>query len=659
MAEFIKNPKNSYVFGLLVLFATMYGPRLSPKLPEPIQNLFEHTWFRGAIMFLAIYMAQHDLKTSLIVTIVFMVLMNIIQNSNLFETFLQNYERNMEGFVTSTSSNSSCGPTVTLTQDQKSKITDGEIGCINSIKQWFSCEKNSGKPLTAQETKNDSGDNTDDSFTQIMMTNASRIANGNGASGVGEAVADDIKSVCDQAASIPSSNPYKERITEGCRNLTNPTIGKCVPSIWEADNEGKAVTAMQEVPEFYRGPCALVDRDVNNKVFYKPQCFDKEPNGNCGSKSLAQCKSSSDKCFWKTEGGSFSNTEVQPSGSQSSLKVNCIPKQYNEGNSSCGYDASYTVNAAKNSRKANPPCVQDTQFNPGQDVPSMPSNSCNHSGECCGYKGDTPNGTGSHCLRGNGQYGNLCVNLDTTNANKFDDVWSDVSTELRRANIIDDDQMQLEYGDVGKSKWNAMFIPTSKQQPTWSNTQNPHLQKQVSGLDWGNVYYGDDSTKASDPNSPNYPGQLFKGADDKLGMGCWVPTQDVISGDSTYIADVGPNIMNTEKEQQAKKEFRTVNYQSGYGVIHNKNEGFIGSNKVDHANSVHQPNHVSGHNDLGSHAPPVSSCSAYDPKSMKFIGTASYPLNPNNTLLDSEGLLPNKQPAYSGETNFSKSVGNY
>lgn len=98
MAEFIKNPKNSYLFGALALFVTVYGPRLSPKLPQPIQNLFENAFFRASVMFLAIYVAQRDIMVSLVVTIVFMVLMNVVQTTNVFETFLQNYERNIENF---------------------------------------------------------------------------------------------------------------------------------------------------------------------------------------------------------------------------------------------------------------------------------------------------------------------------------------------------------------------------------------------------------------------------------------------------------------------------------------------------------------------------------------------------------------------------------
>ena len=40
------------------------------------------------------------IKKTYLVTVVFLVLMNIVQNTNIFETFLQNYEKNIEGFPT-------------------------------------------------------------------------------------------------------------------------------------------------------------------------------------------------------------------------------------------------------------------------------------------------------------------------------------------------------------------------------------------------------------------------------------------------------------------------------------------------------------------------------------------------------------------------------
>ena len=127
MAEFIQNPKNSYLFGALALFVTVYGPRLSPKLPKPIQDLFENGFFRAAVMFIAIYVAQRDIKVALVVTIVFMVLMNVVQNTNVFESFLQNYERSIENFQDLTDSQQKCKSTLVQSGQAANSNTDSSV----------------------------------------------------------------------------------------------------------------------------------------------------------------------------------------------------------------------------------------------------------------------------------------------------------------------------------------------------------------------------------------------------------------------------------------------------------------------------------------------------------------------------------------------------
>ena len=99
MASFIETTKNTYLFGLLTLFVTIYGPRLSPKLPEPVQKAFSHPIFRGVVMFLVVFMAKHDIRTSIVVTVIFLILSHILQQENLTETFIQKYERNIENFT--------------------------------------------------------------------------------------------------------------------------------------------------------------------------------------------------------------------------------------------------------------------------------------------------------------------------------------------------------------------------------------------------------------------------------------------------------------------------------------------------------------------------------------------------------------------------------
>ena len=82
---------STYFFAVLVLFLTMYGPRLSPRLPNSIRQLFNSQAFRALVMFLVIFSSNRELGLvmSLTIVIVFMVIMNILQTSHLLEKFSQ------------------------------------------------------------------------------------------------------------------------------------------------------------------------------------------------------------------------------------------------------------------------------------------------------------------------------------------------------------------------------------------------------------------------------------------------------------------------------------------------------------------------------------------------------------------------------------------
>ena len=56
--------KNTFFFGLLVIFLTVYGPRLSPKLPSSLEKLFDNPAFRSVVIFLIIYLANKDFQLS-------------------------------------------------------------------------------------------------------------------------------------------------------------------------------------------------------------------------------------------------------------------------------------------------------------------------------------------------------------------------------------------------------------------------------------------------------------------------------------------------------------------------------------------------------------------------------------------------------------------
>merc|ERR1712178_277508 len=58
--------KNPILYGVIAIFLTMYGPRLQPKLPESIRNLFNNNYFRFLVIVLIAFLSSKNLQLSLI-----------------------------------------------------------------------------------------------------------------------------------------------------------------------------------------------------------------------------------------------------------------------------------------------------------------------------------------------------------------------------------------------------------------------------------------------------------------------------------------------------------------------------------------------------------------------------------------------------------------
>ena len=97
MAESVKSimtmlePKylvqNSYLVGVLTIFLTMYGPRLHPKLPPTLRNLFNNPVFRGIVLFLIAYLSSSNFQSSIVITVIFLVTMNLLHTDHVLEKF--------------------------------------------------------------------------------------------------------------------------------------------------------------------------------------------------------------------------------------------------------------------------------------------------------------------------------------------------------------------------------------------------------------------------------------------------------------------------------------------------------------------------------------------------------------------------------------------
>ena len=79
--------QNTYLFAVLSIFLGMYGPRLHMKLPDSIKNLFNNPLFRGVVLFLIAYLSSSNFQSSIVITVIFLVTMNMLHTSKVLEDF--------------------------------------------------------------------------------------------------------------------------------------------------------------------------------------------------------------------------------------------------------------------------------------------------------------------------------------------------------------------------------------------------------------------------------------------------------------------------------------------------------------------------------------------------------------------------------------------
>ena len=92
---------NPIVLGIVAIFITMYGPRLSPKLPDFVKDAFNNSVFRFIIMVLVIFSGLKDIRLALIISILFIGIMSIVNTQNIKEDYhnqVQEYYANYNLF---------------------------------------------------------------------------------------------------------------------------------------------------------------------------------------------------------------------------------------------------------------------------------------------------------------------------------------------------------------------------------------------------------------------------------------------------------------------------------------------------------------------------------------------------------------------------------
>jgi len=97
----LENMMNNTVFyGVLSLFLTIYGPRLSPNLPIFIRNLFNNNFFRFIIILLITFLSSSNLQIALIISIVFLLITSYTNSIEVVDSFKENFIENYSEFDT-------------------------------------------------------------------------------------------------------------------------------------------------------------------------------------------------------------------------------------------------------------------------------------------------------------------------------------------------------------------------------------------------------------------------------------------------------------------------------------------------------------------------------------------------------------------------------
>ena len=97
--KILKNLLNGpYVYAVIVLIIGIYGPRLSPRLPNSVRDLFNNAFFRFVILTLVVYLSNKNLYVALIISISFVLLLNLANSLEVEEHFVKKYAENFSEF---------------------------------------------------------------------------------------------------------------------------------------------------------------------------------------------------------------------------------------------------------------------------------------------------------------------------------------------------------------------------------------------------------------------------------------------------------------------------------------------------------------------------------------------------------------------------------
>lgn len=91
---------NPLVYCVIIVVLSMYGPRLSPKLPAGVKDLFNNNIFRFVVIVLVAYLSNRNLQASILIAAGFALLLSVANNQAVEEEFDEHFNNNYSNYDT-------------------------------------------------------------------------------------------------------------------------------------------------------------------------------------------------------------------------------------------------------------------------------------------------------------------------------------------------------------------------------------------------------------------------------------------------------------------------------------------------------------------------------------------------------------------------------
>ena len=650
MADFLKDPTNGLWIAILILFVTFYGPRVIKKMPEPMVELLNKNWFRAFIIFVAVYLAQHNIKISLVIAVIFLLVNHGLQTNQLYESFLGQYGDIKENFSDCLTSYKGipCTDCVTSGSGLKSgQVIAGQI----VVPALAEDSKDVSEFLSKTGTQIDAGCRTS---TACHQSTPSKLNPSQCVAGCTAEVKDQIevlKNIGGDGNQIQAKISSQKTASTAAWNRLMGCSPYVSSSTSSADSELEA-EARQKLSLSLKqngSVCDQILHDRKNWVFKSTS-----PSKVSATQKGLYCNPNSNVT-------TLPNMSCVDSGKVSSKKAVTFQNSHDIPpfviNQNVGVDSMYNSTGASVPillKGANVFGCQDSMIGPyGQMNPIQPAKKfnyqnyqpenkqCMHSGQCCGYQGDdTTQLSNNICLKLEPDLDHgYCVKMPSGTGSA--QLQKDVLSQLNQQ-----DKKMINQGTIDSIKYDDNNVLYKYDPKTVSNIHlSPHFPIHKPGVEGENWCHGGGGKCTLDWDSTMFNG----GSSNGTGPGASYPQNVITDGDTSY-KTMGTGCWTYGGDAPTKLT-QNLGHTHGISVVdetRNQNSKPYHGSPFDDLRDTSKSGGRQKDTFVG-YAPPVGNCAVYSKPDLDFTGTATYPLNDTNALKNLRGETASREPMYAGE----------